>query len=104
MLRDSGSERRGLESDRARLGRPAAVVGVVAVVTLAVVAGRLLVDARASIGRADAAEHAGDDEQAVAACLDAARAYFPGNPYNRAALDRLLALAARARKAGRAID
>ena len=84
------------KSSRPRTGSLLAAAAAVALLALVL---RLGLESRAELGRARAAEAAGSDREAIAFYLDAARAYFPGNPYAGRAFDGLWALAARAQQA-----
>jgi hypothetical protein len=66
------------------------LLGVTA--ALAVIVGRLLVDARGAYGNGTAAEQRGDISEAIRFYLDAGRLYVPGSPFTRHALDRLDAI------------
>jgi hypothetical protein len=72
---------------------------VLLVATLAVVYGRYLVDARGAVRAARAAAAIGDRAEATRCYLDALRAYVPGSPFQRQALDGLESLAADAVRA-----
>jgi hypothetical protein len=76
------------------------VIGAGVAVALAVVAARVALDSRAALRAGAAAEARGDRAEAVRLYLDAARAYLPGSPYVRDALDRLETLAGQAEGAG----
>jgi hypothetical protein len=65
-------------------------IGILAALTVVVV--RLLVEARGAYREGVAAEQRGDLGEAVRHYLDAGRAYLPGNPVVRSALDRLDAI------------
>jgi hypothetical protein len=54
---------------------------------------RLLLDGRAAFRGGIAAEQRGETTMAIRHYLDAARLYFPGNPFARDALDRLDSIA-----------
>jgi hypothetical protein len=62
------------------------------VVALAVLVGRLLVDARSAYRNGAAAEERGEISEAIRYYLDAGRLYVPGSPFTRNALDRLDAI------------
>jgi hypothetical protein len=81
-------------------GRRWLLVAVGVALALAVVAARLLVDARSALRAGRAAEGRGDRLEAIRHYQDAARLYLPGSPYVRSALDRLEAVAAAAAQAG----
>jgi len=81
-------------------GRRWLLVAVGVALALAVVAARLLVDARSALRAGQAAEGRGDRLEAIRHYQDAARLYLPASPYVRGALDRLEALAAAAAQAG----
>jgi hypothetical protein len=72
--------------------RRLAIAGIGLVVALGIVAVRLLVEARGAYRQGVAAEERGDVGEAVRHYLDAGRAYLPGNPVVRRALDRLDAI------------
>jgi len=67
---------------------------------LAVVAVRLVVDARSALHAGEMSEARGDRLEAIRHYQDAVRLYLPASPYVRAALDRLEALVAAAAQAG----
>ncbi len=67
---------------------------------LAVVYGRFIVQARGAVHAARVAAGNGDAAEATRLYLDALRAYVPGSPFERQALDGLHALAADAAGAG----
>ncbi len=75
-----------------KAGRQLAIVGIGVVVALGVVVVRLVVEARGAYQKGAAAEARGDLGEAVRHYLDAGRAYLPGNPVVRRALDRLDAI------------
>lgn len=70
-------------------GRQLAIVVGGVLVALAIVTVRLLVDARAAVRDAAAAEQRGELGLAIRRYLDAGRLYVPGSPYTATALDRL---------------
>lgn len=70
------------------------------VAALSLVCGRFMWQARRSVDAAQLALHAGDQAEATRFYLDALRAYVPGSPDQRRALDGLQALAVTARAAG----
>jgi hypothetical protein len=72
--------------------RPLAVIVLGILVASSVVVVRLLVEARGAYRRGAAAEERGDTTEAVRHYLDAGRAYVPGSPAVRRALDRLDAI------------
>ncbi len=59
---------------------------------LAVIVGRLLVDARSAYRNGVAAEERGEISEAIRFYLEAGRLYVPGSPFTRNALDRLDAI------------
>jgi hypothetical protein len=69
--------------------RPLAIVAIGVVAAFGVVALRLVLEARGAYRLGAAAEAHGEPAQAIRHYLDAARAYLPGNPTVRRALDRL---------------
>ncbi len=73
-------------------GRRLAIAGAGVFLAFAVVVVRLLVEAQGAYRQGAAAEARGDFVQAVRHYLDAGRAYLPGNPTVRRALDRLDAI------------
>jgi hypothetical protein len=75
-----------------KAGRQLAIVGIGVVAALGVVVVRLVVEARGAYRQGAAAEARGDLGEAVRHYLDAGRAYLPGNPVVRRALDRLDAI------------
>lgn len=81
-------------------GRRWLLVAVGVALALAVVAARLLVDARSALRAGQASEGRGDRLEAIRHYQDAARLYLPASPYVRGALDRLEAVAAAAAQAG----
>ncbi len=74
--------------------------GLLVVVALAVLVGRLLWDSRAAFLAGADAETRGDRTEATRRYLDAARLYVPGSPYVRHALDAMQEIALAADKAG----
>jgi hypothetical protein len=70
------------------------------VAALAVVYGRFLVEGRGAVQAARVAAANGDRAEATRCYLDALRAYVPGSPFERQALDGLEALAGDAVRAG----
>jgi hypothetical protein len=79
------------------VARPRWVVPVLGIVlALAVVATRLLVDARAAYQMGSRAELAGKHRDAIRHYEDTVRLYVPGSPFVRYALDRLDGIAAAA--------
>lgn len=64
-----------------------------ALLALAVLVGRVAVDARAALRAGEAAEQRGDRPEAIRQYLDAARLYLPGSATVRRALDHLDRLA-----------
>ena len=77
---------------------------VLGVATLAVVYGRFVVQAHDAVRAARVSARAGDSAEATRYYLDALRAYVPGSPFQRQALDGLAQLAASARAAGDASE
>jgi hypothetical protein len=75
---------------RARRQLAIAGIGIFAAVTVVVV--RLLLEARGAYRQGLVAEERGEPGEAVRHYLDAGRAYLPGNPVMRHALDRLDAI------------
>jgi hypothetical protein len=73
--------------------RPVVIVAFGLLAALSVVVVRLLVEAAHAYRQGAAAEERGETAEAVRHYLDAARAYVPGNPVVRRALDRLDAIA-----------
>jgi hypothetical protein len=69
-------------------------------VALAILVGRVAVDARAALRRGEAAEGRGERAEAIRQYLDAARLYLPGSPTVGRALDHLDRLARTAEAAG----
>jgi len=76
------------------------LVAVGVALAFAVVAARLLVDARRALHAGEISETRGDRREAIRHYQDAARLYLPASPYVRDALDRLDALAAAAAQSG----
>jgi hypothetical protein len=70
------------------------------IAAVALVCGRLLADARHAVRAAEIAVTGGDRTEAARSYLDALRAYVPGSPFERQALDGLGRLAAEAARAG----
>lgn len=70
----------------------ALIVGIGIVVALGVVCVRLVLEARTAYRQGVAAEERGELAEAVRHYLDAGRAYLPGSPFVRGALDRLDAI------------
>jgi len=75
-------------------------IGVIALALLAVLAGRVLVSARAELDRANGLATQGDLQGAIVHYRRAARWYAPLSPYHREALDKLMAIGARAEEKG----
>lgn len=73
---------------------------VLGTAALVLVWGRFVIEGRRAVREAEVAAEAGDREEAVRSYLDALRAYVPGSPYERRALDGLDQLATAARDAG----
>lgn len=69
------------------------LLGTALLLALLVVLGRLTWEARAGLARGRALETEGATLEAIAHHLDAARAFYPGNPYAALAFDRLETLA-----------
>jgi len=69
--------------------RPSVIVGIGILAALGVVAARLVLEAKTAYRQGAAAEERGEIGEAVRHYLDAGRAYLPGNPFVRRALDRL---------------
>jgi hypothetical protein len=74
------------------LRRQVVVVLVGVTAALAVIVGRLLVDARSAYRNGAAAEARGEISEAIRFYLDAGRLYVPGSPFTQGALDRLDAI------------
>ena len=72
--------------------RPLVIAGLGILAAVVVVVVRLLVEARGAYRQGVAAEGRGDHGEAVRHYRDAGRAYLPGNPVIRRALDRLDAI------------
>ncbi len=72
--------------------RQVAVVLLGLIAALAVVVTRLVLDARGAYREGLAAEQRGDVDAAIRHYRDAGRAYVPGSPFTRHALDRLDAI------------
>jgi hypothetical protein len=70
------------------------------VAALAVVYGRFLVEGHGAVRAAQIATAHGDRAEAIRCYLDALRAYVPGSPFERQALDGLEGLAVEAARAG----
>ncbi len=75
-------------------------VAVIALALLGVLAGRVLVSARAELDRAQGLAFEGDVEGAIVHYRRAARWYAPLSPYHREALDKLMAIGAGAERQG----
>jgi hypothetical protein len=71
-----------------------------AAAALLLVCGRFLFEARGAVVAAQAALGKGDQVEATRCYLDALRAYVPGSPFERQALDGLAVLAATAARDG----
>jgi type II secretory pathway pseudopilin PulG len=69
------------------------MVGTAIILALAVVVVRLLLEERTAYRQGQAAEALGESREAIRHYLDAGRAYLPGSPIVRQALDRLDAIA-----------
>ena len=76
------------------------LVAVGVALAFAVVAARLLIDARRALHAGEISETRSDRREAIRHYQDAARLYLPASPYVRDALDRLDALAAAAAQSG----
>jgi hypothetical protein len=76
----------------AKLRRQLAIAGIGLLAALSIVIVRLVFDARTAYRQGAAAEERGELVEAVRHYLDAGRAYVPGNPVVRRALDRLDAI------------
>ena len=74
------------------LRRQVVIVLLGVTVALAVIVGRLLVDARSAYRNGAAAEARGEISEAIRFYLDAGRLYVPGSPFSQGALDRLDAI------------
>jgi hypothetical protein len=83
----------------ARTFRPALPLSL-GVAAIALVCGRLVLDARHAVHTAEVAWAIGDRAEAARSYLDALRAYVPGSPFERQALEGLGRLAAEAAHAG----
>lgn len=75
-----------------RFRQRALIVGIGVVAALSVVCVRLVLEARTAYRQGASAEERGELVEAVRHYLDAGRAYLPGNPFVRSALDRLDAI------------
>jgi hypothetical protein len=76
----------------AKLRRQLAVAGIGLLAAIGVVVVRLVVEANGAYRQGAAAEERGDLVDAIRHYLDAGRAYLPGNPVVRRAVDRLDAI------------
>ena len=73
---------------------------LIALVLFGVLAGRVVVSARAELGQAESLAARGDVEGAIVHYRRAARWYAPLSPYHREALEKLMAIGARAEQQG----
>ncbi|MDD5309921.1 MAG: hypothetical protein PHU25_21600 [Deltaproteobacteria bacterium] len=85
------------------LARLAGLVVLGAAVLVCTATGRLLFDGRRHMASGDSAREAGKRELAAASYEDAARAYVPGSPYPRRALERLALMAKGAEMRGEGV-
>ncbi|MCP4675011.1 MAG: hypothetical protein GY854_05800 [Deltaproteobacteria bacterium] len=84
-------------------GRLAGVVLLGAVVLVATITGRLLIDGKRHFDEALRLKSSGDREAAVTELEDAAKAYVPGSPYPTSALRELAILAKAAEMRGETV-